>query len=66
MTTLREARERKGLELGDVARLLGISSKTLAKWEAEPGQIRLNKFVALCRCYDVSVNDVDIMATNAD
>ena len=66
MMTLKEARERAGLDQSAAAVLLGVTHSKLAKWEADPGQIRVGQFYKLCMLYGVCVNDVDIMATNAD
>lgn len=58
--TLKEARERAGLELDTAAVLLGVGSKTLAKWEAAPGQIRVGQFYKLCVLYCVGANDIKL------
>lgn len=58
--TLKEARERAGLELDTAAVLLGVGRKTLAKWEADPGQIRIGQFYKLCMLYGVVATDIKL------
>lgn len=58
--TMKEARERAGLEIDTAAVLLGVGRKTLEKWEADPGQIRIGQFYKLCMLYGVGATDIKL------
>ena len=58
--TMKEARERAGLELHEAATLLGVGQKTLAKWEAGLSSPRVTQFFKLCMLYCVGANDIII------
>jgi putative transcriptional regulator len=56
--TLRELREQAGLSQEGLARLIGVSSKTISNWERGSGTASLTipQVKALCEALGVSLN----------
>jgi transcriptional regulator with XRE-family HTH domain len=58
--TLRELREQAGLSQEGLARLIGVSSKTISNWERGSGTASLTipQVKALCEALGVSLNEL--------
>ncbi|WP_448604349.1 helix-turn-helix transcriptional regulator [Thermoleptolyngbya sp.] len=58
--TLRELRERVGLSQEGLARLIGVSSKTISNWERGIGAASLTvpQMKALCEALGVSLEEL--------
>ncbi len=58
--TLRELRERVGLSQEGLARLIGVSSKTISNWERGIGAASLTvpQMKALCEALGVALNEL--------
>lgn len=57
--TLKGARANKNLKQADVAKLLGITKKTLSNWEQGKSFPRKPEYIdALCNLYGVSYDDI--------
>jgi transcriptional regulator with XRE-family HTH domain len=58
--TLVAARERLGLSRAKVATKLGVSEKTIYRWERGLTPVRLYQLRALAELYEVDVEDLDV------
>ncbi|MCQ2439699.1 MAG: helix-turn-helix domain-containing protein [Oscillospiraceae bacterium] len=58
MQKLRALREDNDLSQTDVADYLGTSQTMYARYEREANELPLRHFVALCRYYNVSADDL--------
>ena len=54
--TIAELRKEKGLTQNALADLLGISNKTVSKWESGLGYPEVTQFPAIAKIFDVSVD----------
>jgi len=57
-TTIKQLRESKGLTQSELADRLGVSSKTVSKWETAKGLPDITLLEALARALDVSVMEL--------
>ena len=56
--TIKAARVNAGLTQKDVAKALGVSETTVIKWEKGTSIPLADKFVEMCKLYNVSMDDV--------
>lgn len=56
--TIKAARVNAGLTQKDVAKALGVSETTVIKWEKGTSVPLADKFVEMCKLYNVSMDDV--------
>jgi len=56
--TLRAARVNAGLTQSEVGDILGRQAATVSAWETGANRISADDFVALCRLYQVSSDDI--------
>jgi transcriptional regulator with XRE-family HTH domain len=66
--TLRELREQAGLSQEGLARLIGVSSKTISNWERGIGAASLTvpQMKALCEALGVALNELPDREVTAD
>lgn len=62
--TLKAARVNVGLSQKDAASKIGVSNKTLCKWEAGTSFPNTKKIDLLCDIYKVSYDDLIFLPTN--
>lgn len=63
--TLKAARINVGLSQKQVAKILGVSNKTIHSWESggtSPGAKHID---SLCNLYQVSYNDINFLPNNS-
>ncbi|HZG83811.1 helix-turn-helix transcriptional regulator [Paenibacillus sp.] len=58
--TLCAARENAGLSLEEAASLVGISTKSLLRYEMDNRKMEYDKALELCRIYGVSLDHIHI------
>ena len=63
--TLKAARINVGLSQKEVAKLLGISNKTIHSWENGATSPSAKHIDALCELYKVSFNDINFSPNNS-
>lgn len=56
--TLRAARINAGLTQRQVAKELGVVSKTISNWESGKSIIKAFQLISLCQLYGVSVDNI--------
>lgn len=64
--TLQEAREQYGLSREKVAARIGVSSKTIERWEKGSTPIRRYQLLALADLYGVDPETVEVHARQDD
>lgn len=63
--TLKAARINVGLSQKEVAKILGISNKTIHSWESGDTSPGAKHIDALCNLYQVSYNDLNFLTPNS-
>ena len=56
--TLKEAREKRGIKLEAVAKTLGVTRQTYAKYEADQGEMSIEQAKTACEYIGVDVADI--------
>ena len=59
-SALKKLRERVGLSQEALARLIGVTSKTVSNWErgSNPASLTVPQMKALCRALDVTLDEL--------
>lgn len=63
--TLKAARINVGLSQKEVAKILGVSNKTIHSWESGGTSPGAKYIDAICKLYGVSYNDINFSPTNS-
>ncbi|MEE1158646.1 MAG: helix-turn-helix transcriptional regulator [Atopobiaceae bacterium] len=63
MRSLKELRDRKGMTQETIARYLGITRQTYAKYEQEPEKLTIDQAIVLCDILDC---DFDSLLSKED
>ena len=58
VTTLKDLREQAGLSVKEVAKLLGVETQTLYRYEQGTRRISLEQVLRLAEAYDTSAEEV--------
>ena len=58
VTTLKDLREQAGLSVKEVAKLLGVKTQTLYRYEQGTRRISLEQVLRLAEAYDTSTEEV--------
>ena len=58
VTTLKDLREQAGLSVKEVAKLLGVTTQTLYRYEQGTRRISLEQVLRLAEAYDTSTEEV--------
>ena len=53
-----DCRKSKNLTQSDLAELLGVSNRTISKWETGRGMCDISLFQPLCEVLDITYNDL--------
>ena len=56
---LKDIRQKKGVKAAAVARAVGVSRQTYARWEADPSRMKVSNAMAVCAYLGVDMDDVD-------
>lgn len=62
--TLKGARANKGLTQKEVAKILGVSNKTISAWENGTAVPDIRQVTDLCNLYGRSIDEVDFLPNN--
>lgn len=59
--TLKQARQLAGVSLKDAAKHFGVTARTVSRWESGRGYPTVETFCEICRYYNVSMDDIDLL-----
>jgi transcriptional regulator with XRE-family HTH domain/DNA-directed RNA polymerase subunit RPC12/RpoP len=57
-TTIRHLREKRNMTQAKLAEILGVSSKTISKWETGKGIPDSNLLPKICEIFEISINEL--------